>query len=336
VLNPEAGVGHITQTVVRDIELDTHPWSAMPGPPLRSACKRPPPDAKGLLGDIRQLARPRWLGARNPRGSNRFVGRLDELWQVHSALDRRALCHCLGLAQPWRGTAAGQCAGQWRYGEIAAGGGIRAALWRLLARWPCLDRCAGDERPARRRPLTPWRSAAKPFTWSSWVWWPLALGIDGNQAHRGLEPAAIARRVGSTSCKKSGQRLPLAGGRPANLQPRRARRLAGPQCQRRHPVHQPRTPAPEPWAPTSPWASCCPMTPTRLLCKGRKPHDACRRSRGPQHRSSAWAGTRWRWTRRAPPANRQGFTEFLKRLDQNDQQALALSKNTCGRPAQRP
>jgi hypothetical protein len=126
----------------------TCPWSAMPWPPLRSACKRPPPDAKGLLGDIRQLARPRWLGARNPRGSNRFVGRLDELWQVHSALDRRALCHCLGLAQPWCGTAAGQCAGQWRHGEVAAGGGIRPALWRLLARWHCLDRCAGRERPA--------------------------------------------------------------------------------------------------------------------------------------------------------------------------------------------
>lgn len=41
---------------------------------------------EGSLGDIAQLERPRWYGAAAGEGSNRFVGRLAEMWAVHSGL----------------------------------------------------------------------------------------------------------------------------------------------------------------------------------------------------------------------------------------------------------
>ena len=63
-----------------------------------------------------------------PVGSTRFVGRLKEMWEVHSLLCTRCHpdhgCH----RQRWSVERAG------RSRQIAAGGGVRAALWRGLSR----------------------------------------------------------------------------------------------------------------------------------------------------------------------------------------------------------
>ncbi|HEV7806321.1 MAG TPA: TIR domain-containing protein [Solirubrobacteraceae bacterium] len=87
VVNPEDGAAHIEPVELCDALFATAPMlSDAAGHALLA--KRVAEHATGLdgmLGELGVTTRPLWLG-RRPVGANRFVGRLRDMWAVHSAL----------------------------------------------------------------------------------------------------------------------------------------------------------------------------------------------------------------------------------------------------------
>ncbi len=120
VVNPITSVGHIAQTAVRDLE-----WISAAGGQTMAALAQKLKDAgayalkQGLLGDVRQLARPLWHGSKKGLGSTRFVGRLSELWQVQNALTRGRYAIVTGQPSPGAATA---------LASVRGGGGMGKSL----------------------------------------------------------------------------------------------------------------------------------------------------------------------------------------------------------------
>jgi hypothetical protein len=86
-VNPEPGVEHIWPGQLRDARVADAPAPDDPAGWDRIAARVAAPTATlpGPLGRIVVLAQPVWYGAMG-LGSTRFVGRIPDLWRVHSAL----------------------------------------------------------------------------------------------------------------------------------------------------------------------------------------------------------------------------------------------------------
>lgn len=90
VVNPEPEALHIQPVELRDAL-----FVAIPGAGNQPALDHLAADVEahvkalaGTLGDVEPLEQPQWYGSRST-GSTRFVGRLADLWRLHSALHAR-------------------------------------------------------------------------------------------------------------------------------------------------------------------------------------------------------------------------------------------------------
>ena len=87
LVNPEGDNGHIHPVELRD-ELYQQAPSRDDAEALKSLAqtlKAHVDGISGVLGDIQPLATPPWYGKKGV-GSNRFVGRLPDMWQLHTGL----------------------------------------------------------------------------------------------------------------------------------------------------------------------------------------------------------------------------------------------------------
>jgi len=133
VVNPEATASHIQPLQVRDLQHFAFTGeSANDYADLARRIKAAVAPIVGTLGDLRRLTRPQWHGAHG-LGSNRFVGRVADLWNVHSAL--AAGNHAIVSGRP-APHAAGELA------QVRGSGGIGKSLLaeeyalRFGAWWP--------------------------------------------------------------------------------------------------------------------------------------------------------------------------------------------------------
>ncbi|CBS89807.1 tetratricopeptide repeat protein [Azospirillum lipoferum] len=89
VVNPEQGGDHIQPVELRDrlyLEGGTDAVADLAGRIARRLDR-----AATWIGDIRPLQAPSWLAGQRRIGSNRFVGRVPDLWSVHSGLTAAAV-----------------------------------------------------------------------------------------------------------------------------------------------------------------------------------------------------------------------------------------------------
>ena len=90
VVNPEQGGDHIQPVELRDrlyLEGGTDAAADL----ARRIAKRLDRAATTWIADIRPLQAPSWLAGQRRIGSNRFVGRVPDLWSVHSGLTAAAV-----------------------------------------------------------------------------------------------------------------------------------------------------------------------------------------------------------------------------------------------------
>ncbi|OOP56863.1 MAG: hypothetical protein AYP45_06545 [Candidatus Brocadia carolinensis] len=85
VINPEEKEGHIHPVELRDELFQKAPADAEALRKLVQSVKDHISGIKNTIGDIHALTQPSWYG-RKGAGSNRFVGRLPDMWRIHSAL----------------------------------------------------------------------------------------------------------------------------------------------------------------------------------------------------------------------------------------------------------
>jgi tetratricopeptide (TPR) repeat protein len=106
VVNPEAGAGHIHPIELRDAKFAKAPASGDRAAlqALAQAVRKQIDRLSGPLSDIRPLDSPVWYGMR-PVGSTRFVGRLEELWRIHSVLRAADVVQVTGAPQASGGMA---------------------------------------------------------------------------------------------------------------------------------------------------------------------------------------------------------------------------------------
>ncbi len=129
IVNPEATAEHIQPVQARDLQ---HLAFAGDYADLARRIKAAVAPIVGTLGALRRLTRPEWHGAHG-LGSNRFVGRVADLWAVHSALAAGNHAIVAGLPAP---RAAGELA------QVRGSGGIGKSLLaeeyalRFGAWWP--------------------------------------------------------------------------------------------------------------------------------------------------------------------------------------------------------
>jgi len=98
VISPEQGGEHIHPIELRDAKFRTAPRNG--GAALRDLAQSIAKHVRtldGPLADIHPLTPPMWYGT-SPVGSTRFVGRLAEMWEVHSLLHRGAVTQITGAA----------------------------------------------------------------------------------------------------------------------------------------------------------------------------------------------------------------------------------------------
>lgn len=134
VVNPEADPGHLVLPQVRDIEHLPAPEisdkSGLDALAWRIAELLQPID--GTFGALRALSRPPWHGYA-AQGSNRFVGRVQNLWDIHAALSAGDFAIVSGQPAP---VSRGQLA------QVRGSGGIGKSLLaeeyalRFGAFWP--------------------------------------------------------------------------------------------------------------------------------------------------------------------------------------------------------
>ncbi|KAF5422033.1 MAG: TIR domain-containing protein, partial [Candidatus Methanocomedens sp.] len=88
VINPEEGVEHIHPMELRDAKFRKIPEDADSDAinKIASSVKTHVKGLKGLIGDIHAFKFPTWYGGKKGFGSNSFVGRLQYMWKIHSAL----------------------------------------------------------------------------------------------------------------------------------------------------------------------------------------------------------------------------------------------------------
>jgi hypothetical protein len=85
VINPEEGSDHIHPIELRDAKFLKATGTDGELEQLAQAIARHVAALPGPLADIHPLAAPRWYPMK-PVGSTRFVGRLKEMWEIHSLL----------------------------------------------------------------------------------------------------------------------------------------------------------------------------------------------------------------------------------------------------------
>ncbi|MDP2134798.1 MAG: tetratricopeptide repeat protein, partial [Sulfuritalea sp.] len=118
VINPETGGDHIRPLVARNIQHFAAPADAAGFADLARRIAAVLAPIPGPLGALRSPAAPACHGFR-PLGSNRFVGRVTDLWQIHDALARGDYAIVAGQPSP---AAAGQLA------QVRGSGGIGKSL----------------------------------------------------------------------------------------------------------------------------------------------------------------------------------------------------------------
>ena len=106
LINPEPTFDHIHPVELRDarIGLSLSNWNKAGVQSLVSSIKDHVLDINGPLADVQTLMPPRWFGTRGV-GSTRFVGRLRELWQLHSQLHATDFALITGAAAAGSGVA---------------------------------------------------------------------------------------------------------------------------------------------------------------------------------------------------------------------------------------
>lgn len=90
VINPEPGADHIQPVELRD-RLYLEGGADAVADLARRIAKRLDRAPTTWIGDIRPLQAPSWLAGQRRIGSNRFVGRVPDLWSVHSGLTAAAV-----------------------------------------------------------------------------------------------------------------------------------------------------------------------------------------------------------------------------------------------------
>jgi len=129
VVNPEADAEHVQPTEVRDLQHFAFGGDHADLARRVAEAIRP---VVGTFGALRRLTKPRWCGAHG-LGSNRFVGRVLDLWNIHNALSAGRFAIVSGLPAP---RAAGELA------QVRGSGGIGKSLLaeeyalRFGAWWP--------------------------------------------------------------------------------------------------------------------------------------------------------------------------------------------------------
>ncbi|HEY6898578.1 MAG TPA: toll/interleukin-1 receptor domain-containing protein, partial [Rhodocyclaceae bacterium] len=117
-VNPEPGDEHIRPLAARNIQHFAAPGTDADFAKLARQIAAVIQPIPGPLGALRSLAAPRSFGFK-PLGSNRFVGRVTDLWQIHDALARGDYAIVAGQPSP---QAAGQLA------QVQGSGGIGKSL----------------------------------------------------------------------------------------------------------------------------------------------------------------------------------------------------------------
>ena len=116
VVNPEEKTDHIHPVELRDAKFRNAPTSDAEMRLLVEGIVKHIGAIDGALADIRPLTSPNWYG-RTPVGSTRFVGRMKEMWEIHSLL------HACDVAQVSYSTSA-----TGGFGRVSGLGGIGKSL----------------------------------------------------------------------------------------------------------------------------------------------------------------------------------------------------------------
>ena len=85
IINPEENAGHIHPVELRDELFQKAPADQKGINSLAANVATHVSAIEGTIGEIRALIQPRWFSKKGT-GSNRFVGRLPDMWHIHSSL----------------------------------------------------------------------------------------------------------------------------------------------------------------------------------------------------------------------------------------------------------
>jgi len=85
IINPEENAEHIHPVELRDELFQKAPADQRAIDSLAVSVVTHVSAIEGTIGEIRGLIQPRWFGKKGT-GSNRFVGRLPDMWHIHSSL----------------------------------------------------------------------------------------------------------------------------------------------------------------------------------------------------------------------------------------------------------
>ncbi|MCK4937157.1 MAG: tetratricopeptide repeat protein, partial [Methanosarcinales archaeon] len=85
IINPVENAEHIHPVELRDELFQKAPVDQQGIDNLAASVATQVSAIKGTIGEIRTLIQPRWFGKKGT-GSNRFVGRLPDMWRIHSFL----------------------------------------------------------------------------------------------------------------------------------------------------------------------------------------------------------------------------------------------------------
>ena len=97
VVSPEEKPDHIHPIELRDAKFRNAPKNDDEMRDLAEAIRKHVAAIEGPLADIRPLTAPNWYGM-TPVGSTRFVGRLKEMWEIHSLLHAGDVAQITGAA----------------------------------------------------------------------------------------------------------------------------------------------------------------------------------------------------------------------------------------------
>jgi len=97
VVSPEDTPDHIHPIELRDAKFRNTPKNDGEMRELAEAIRKQVAAIGGPLAEIRPLAAPNWYGL-TPVGSTRFVGRLEEMWKIHSLLHTGDVAQISGAA----------------------------------------------------------------------------------------------------------------------------------------------------------------------------------------------------------------------------------------------
>jgi len=85
IINPEENAKHIHPVELRDELFQKAPADQQGSDSLAASVATHVSAIEGTIGEIRTLIWPQWFGKKGT-GSNRFVGRLPDMWHIHSSL----------------------------------------------------------------------------------------------------------------------------------------------------------------------------------------------------------------------------------------------------------